>query len=63
VNCTGEILKVAGENPGESWTLQAGESKEIETRSGLGLRAIYGNNKKGRIEVFAPNVIAIHPTN
>ncbi len=62
LNCTGAVLSITGKFAGETWTLQPGESRVIETRSGLGLKANY-NGRSGQIVVADANTIAVHPSN
>lgn len=62
LNCTGAVLSITGKFAGETWTLQPGESRTIETRSGLGLRATY-NGRNGQIVLDDSGTIAVHPSN
>lgn len=61
LNCTGSVLTITGKFAGEAWTLQPGESRVIETRSGLGLKANY-SGRSGQIVVADANTIAVHPS-
>lgn len=62
LNCTGAILYLTGKFAGETWTLQPGESRVIETRSGLGLKANY-NGRSGQIVLDNSGTIVVHPSN